>query len=49
MRDSTFSEYLSKKRSEGKNYYIAMSHVAKKLLRVSFYLLKTNTEFVPQM
>ena len=49
MRDSTFSGYLSKKRSEGKNYYIAMSYVAKKLLRVSFYLLKTNTEFVPQM
>lgn len=49
MRDSTFSKYLYKKRSEGKHYYIAMSHVAKKLLRVIFYLLKTNTAFVPQM
>lgn len=49
MRDLTFSEYLSKKRSEGKHYYIAMSHVSKKLLRVIFYLLKTDTAFVPQM
>lgn len=49
MRDLSFSEYLSKKQSQGKHYYIAMSHVAKKLLRVIFYLLKTNTAFVPQM
>lgn len=49
MRDSTFSDYLAKKQSEGKHYYIAMSHVAKKLIRVIFYLLKTNTSFVPQM
>lgn len=48
MRDSTFSDYLTKKRSEGKHYYIAMSHVAKKLIRVIFYLLKTNTAFIPQ-
>ena len=49
MRDSTFSSYLSKKQLEGKHYYVAMSHVAKKLIRVVFYLLKTNTAFVPQM
>lgn len=49
MQDSTFSDYLAKKRSEGKHYYIAMSHVAKKLIRVIFHLLKTNTAFVPQM
>lgn len=49
MRDSTFGDYLAKKQSEGKHYYIAMSHVAKKLIRVIFYLLKTNTSFVPQM
>lgn len=49
MRDITFSAYLSKKQSEGKHYYVAMSHVAKKLIRVVFYLLKTNTTFVPQM
>lgn len=49
MRDITFSAYLSKKQAEGKHYYVAMSHVAKKLIRVVFYLLKTNTAFVPQM
>lgn len=49
MRDSTFGDYLAKKQSEGKHYYIAMSHVAKKLIRVIFYLLKTNTSFVSQI
>ncbi|MEA4828126.1 MAG: IS110 family transposase [Clostridium sp.] len=49
MRDTTFSAYLSKKQAEGKHYYVAMSHVAKKLIRVIFYLLKTNTTFVPQL
>ncbi len=49
MRDSTFSAYLTKKRSEGKHFNVAQSHVGKKLLRVIFYLLKNNTAFVPQM
>lgn len=49
MRDATFSAYLSKKRSEGKHYYVAMSHVAKKLIRVIFHLLKTNATFAPQI
>jgi len=49
MRDETFALYLSKKWDEGKHYYVAMSHVAKKLTRTIFYLLKTNTAFVPQM
>lgn len=49
MRDETFSTYLAKKRSEGKHFYVAMSHVAKKLIRVIFHILKSNTAFVPQM
>jgi transposase len=49
MRDATFSAYLAKKRSEGKHFNVAQSHVGKKLLRVIFYLLKNNTAFVPQM
>ncbi|APM39734.1 IS110 family transposase [Clostridium kluyveri] len=49
MRDATFSAYLSKKRSEGKHYYVAMSHVAKKLIRIIFHLLKTNATFAPQI
>lgn len=49
MRDNTFSTYMAKKRSEGKHYSVAQSHVGKKLLRVIFYLLKNKTAFVPQM
>ncbi|MCR3761939.1 IS110 family transposase [Clostridium felsineum] len=49
MRDYTFATYLNKKQSEGKHYYVAMSHVAKKLVRVIFHLLKSNTTFAPQM
>lgn len=48
MRDKTFSDYLAKKRSEGKHYCVAINHVGKKLLRVMFYLLNTNKAFVPQ-
>lgn len=49
MRDKTFSSYLAKKRSEGKHFNVAQSHVGKKLLRVIYYLMKNNTAFVPQM
>lgn len=48
MRDTTFSKYMNKKRSEGKHYSVAQSHVGKKLIRVIFYLLKNNVAFVPQ-
>lgn len=48
MRDPTFAAYLSKKRSEGKHFNVAKSHVGKKLIRVIFYLLKHNIAFVPQ-
>ena len=41
----TFAEYLSKKRAEGKHYNVAVSHIAKKLIRIIFYLLKTNQSF----
>ena len=49
MRDPTFSAYMCKKRSEGKHFNVAQSHVCKKLIRVIYYLLKHNTAFVPQM
>ena len=48
MRDSTFSAYMNKNRSEGKHYSVVQSHVGKKLIRVIFYLLKNNEAFVPQ-
>jgi len=49
MRDHTFALYMEKKRSEGKHYCVAQNHVGKKLLRVIYYLLKTNSKFVPQI
>lgn len=48
MRDTTFKNYFCKKKSEGKHYAVAISHVGKKLVRVVFHLLKTNSSFVPQ-
>jgi len=48
MRDTTFKDYYNKKISEGKHHYVAVSHVGKKLLRVVFHILKSNSVFVPQ-
>ena len=45
--DSTFSEYLAKKRSEGKHYNVALSHAAKKLVRVIFALEKSRLTYMP--
>lgn len=41
----TFTDYFTKKLAEGKHYNVALSHVAKKLVRVMFYLLKTEQSF----
>ena len=46
--DPTFGAYLAKKRAEGKAYNVAVSHAAKKLTRVIFHLVKTNSAFVKQ-
>ena len=43
--DSTFAAYLQKKRSEGKAYNVAVSHAAKKLVRVMYHLVKRNQPF----
>ena len=43
--DSTFSEYLDKKMSEGKHYHVAISHAAKKLVRVIYHLETTRQPF----
>ena len=40
--DPTFKTYLAKKRSEGKHYYVAVSHAAKKLVRVIYQLEKSR-------
>ena len=44
--DNTFSEYLSKKRAEGKHYYVAISHAVKKLVRVIFHLERTGQTYL---
>lgn len=40
--DPTFAAYLAKKRSEGKHYNVAISHAAKKLVRLIFALLTSG-------
>ena len=44
--DPTFAEYLAKKRAEGKHYNVAISHAVKKLVRVIYYLEKTNQQYI---
>ena len=45
--DNTFSAYLAKKRSEGKHYNVALSHAAKKLVRLIFALEKSRLPYMP--
>lgn len=44
--DPTFAAYLQKKRSEGKHYNVAISHAAKKLVRVIYHLEKTKQVYI---
>ena len=43
--DSAFGEYLAKKQKEGKHYYVAVSHAAKKLVRLIYHLEKTGQSY----
>lgn len=43
---STFSSYLQKKLSEQKHYNVAVSHTAKKLVRVLFSILSNHHTFI---
>jgi len=45
--DTTFATYLAKKRSEGKHYNVAISHAAKKLVRLIFALQKSGAAYQP--
>lgn len=47
MRCPTFQKYLRKKLDEGKHYFVALSHVAKKLVRLIYFLLKNQQDFDP--
>lgn len=43
--DNTFSTYLAKKRAEGKHYNVAISHAAKKLVRVIYQMEKSGQPY----
>ena len=44
--DPTFKAYLAKKRSEGKHYYVALSHATKKLIRVIYQLESSGQQYI---
>lgn len=44
--EPTFAAYLAKKRAEGKHYNVAISHAAKKLVRVIYRLEKSRQQYV---
>ena len=43
--DPSFAAYLAKKRAEGKHYNVAISHAAKKLVRVIYALQKSGQAY----
>ena len=45
--DPAFAAYLAKKRAEGKHYNVALSHAAKKLVRLIFALEKSGQSYCP--
>ena len=46
--EPTFAEYYAKKRAQGKTYRVALSHVAKKLIRVIYTLQTKNLAYNPE-
>lgn len=47
--EPVFAEYYAKKRAEGKPYRVALTHVAKKLLRVIYALQTKNISYDPNL
>jgi len=47
--EPVFAEYYAKKRAKGKPHRVAMTHVAKKLLRVIYTLQTTNVTYDPNL
>ena len=43
--DESFAAYLAKKRAEGKHYNVALSHAAKKLVRLIFAMEKSGQSY----
>ena len=47
MWDPTFAAYLAKKRAEGKHYSVAISHAAKKLVRLIYAMERSGQSYRP--
>lgn len=47
MWDPTFAAYLAKKRAEGKHYNVAISHAAKKLVRLIYAMERSKQPYKP--
>lgn len=47
--DMTFATYYAKKRGEGKPHRVAITHVAKKLIRVIYALERQDIDFNPEV
>lgn len=45
LNNKTFDDYFKLKRSQGNNHYAALGHVAHKLVRVIYKILKDNVAF----
>ena len=45
IHDPTFAAYLSKKRAEGKHYNVAISHAAKKLVRLIYAMERSGQPY----
>ncbi len=45
LNNKTFDDYFKLKRSQGNNHYAALGHVAHKLVRIIFKMLKDNVVF----
>ena len=48
LHNPVFYDYYHKKRNEGKAHRVALSHVARKLVRIIFYLEKNGIDFDPE-
>ena len=46
--DPTFAAYIAKKRAEGKHYNVALSHAAKKLVRLIYAMEKSGLPYQPR-
>ena len=47
IHDPTFSAYLARKRAEGKHYNVAISHAAKKLVRLIYAMERSGQPYRP--